>query len=100
MRLLLQSLDDYGPQAFSLAVQNALDNDTPHANAVAQILQCDREQQLKPPPVPLSIDHPQAHLQMPTASLDPYQSLTQTKKEDTHEDHRITQPVPTSGETA
>lgn len=100
VRLLLQSLENYGPQAFSLAVNHALDSDTPHANAVAQILQCQREQQLKPPPVPLCIDHPQARVQMPTASLDPYQSLTQTKKEDTHEDHRITQPVPKSGETA
>ena len=78
VRLLLQSLEDYGTQAFRQAVIKALDSDTPHANAVAQLLQCEREKQHRPPPVAISVNHPKAKVQIQTASLDRYQSLITT----------------------
>lgn len=85
VRLLLQSLDDYGSQAFCQAVVKALASDSSHANAVAQILQCEREKQHLPPPLTISINHPKAKLQVPTATLDRYRSLI-TEDEDSGED--------------
>ena len=78
VRLLLQSLDDYGAQAFSQAVIKALESDTPHANAVAQILQCAREKQHQPPPIPIRLRDPKAKVHVQAASLDRYKSLMTT----------------------
>jgi hypothetical protein len=75
VRLLLQALDDYGSQAFSQAVVKALTSDSPHASAVAQILQCEREKQHRPPPLAINVSHPKAKIQVQTASLDRYNSL-------------------------
>ena len=76
IRLLLQSLNDYGSQAYCQAVHQALASDSPHANAVAQILQCEREKQHQPPPVAVTLSNPKAQVQIKTASLDGYKSLT------------------------
>lgn len=81
VRLLIQALDDYGAQAFSQAVGKALESNSPHANAVAQILQCEREKRHQPPPVAISVDNPKAKIHIQTASLDRYKLLTQTKDE-------------------
>ncbi len=74
VRLLLEALDHYGGEAFSSAVQQALASDSPHANAVTQILQCAREQQQLPPPMKLPID-PGVRVSIKAPSLDPYQQL-------------------------
>lgn len=78
VRLLLQSLDDYGAQAFTQAIITALDSDTPHANAVAQILQCEREQRQQPPPIAININDPKAKVHVQAASLERYKSLITT----------------------
>jgi hypothetical protein len=78
VRLLLQSLDDYGSQAFCQAVLTALASDSPHANAVAQILQCEREKQHRPPPLAIHVDNPKAKIQVKAACLKHYQSLVTT----------------------
>lgn len=75
IRLLLQSLDDYGASAFCNAVKQAINNDSPHAAAVAQILQCEREKQQQPPPVNIPIKNAKADVQTQTPSLDPYNAL-------------------------
>jgi hypothetical protein len=74
VRLLLEALDDYGVEAFCRAVQLALDSGSPHANAVTQILHCEREKQQQPPPLRLSLD-PRARRPLRAPSLDPYKQL-------------------------
>ena len=78
IRLLLQSLADYGSQAYCRAVNQALASDSPHANAVAQILQWEREKQHQPPPVAMTVTNPKAQIQVKTASLDHYKTLVTT----------------------
>lgn len=80
VRLLLQSLDDYGSQAYARAVTEALSCDTPHANAVAQILQRERESQDQPPPLAVPVNDPRARIQLTPPSLDTYTSLLSTNK--------------------
>jgi len=74
VKRLLEALDDYGSEAFSQAVQQALDSDSPHASAVIQILQCEREQQQQPPPLSISLD-PRVRQPFRAPSLGPYKQL-------------------------
>ena len=76
VRRLLESLEDYGNQAFCQAVNLALASDSPHANAVAQILQCEREKQRQPPPLSIPIENPKARVQLKAPSLASYKSLS------------------------
>ena len=100
VRCLTRALDDYGPHAFHQAVNHALEHDTPHANAVTQILQCEREKQHQPPPVPIQINHPQAQVNIPIATLDTYQSLTRTQQDNPLNPPNMTDTVITHGETS
>jgi transposase len=76
VRRLLESLEDYGNQAFCEAVNQALASDSPHASAVAQILQCEREKQRQPPPLSIPIENPKARVQLKAPSLASYKSLS------------------------
>jgi hypothetical protein len=78
VRHLLESLDAYGSQAYCRAVNKALASDSPHANGVAQILQCEREKQLQPPPLSIPVENPKARVQVKAPSLASYKSLTCT----------------------
>ncbi len=85
IRLLLEALDGYGATAFCLAVQQALDSDSPHANAVIQILQCEREKQHQPPPLRLSLDD-KARLSLKAPSLATYKQLMPARETEADED--------------
>jgi hypothetical protein len=78
VRHLLESLDAYGSQAYCQAVNQALASDSPHANGVAQILQCEREKQQQPPPLRIPVENPKARVQVKAPSLASYKSLTCT----------------------
>jgi transposase len=81
LRCLLESLDDYGAQAYCRAVNQALASNSPHASAVAQILQCEREKQHQPPPVNIPVENPKARVQLKAPSLASYKSLTRRDKD-------------------
>ena len=85
-RLLLAALDDYGAEAFSWAVQQALASDTPHANAVAQILQCARERKQQPPPLNITTANPKARVPLKAPSLAPYKRLIPTRETEAMDD--------------
>jgi hypothetical protein len=52
---LLRLLDQYGVGELTLAVEEALDKDVPHPNAVRQALQRRLETQQKPPPIAVAL---------------------------------------------
>jgi hypothetical protein len=52
---LLRLLDQYGASELTIAVEEALDKDVPHPNAVRQALQRRCEAQHKPPPIPVAL---------------------------------------------
>ena len=52
---LLRLLDQYGASELTIAVEEALDKDVPHPNAVRQVLQRRCETQHKPPPIPVAL---------------------------------------------
>lgn len=85
VRLLLEALDDYGREAYARAVNQALASDSPHAAAVTQLLQGERERQQQPPPVAIPLTDPKARVQVKTASLAPYKALLDEDKGQ-HED--------------
>ena len=88
--LLLQQLDDYGAAELEIAIAEALAQQVPHPNAVAQILERRREQRRQPPPMAVPLRHAKAKgLVVATASLSPYDQLSEdtspeAPRHDTH----------------
>jgi transposase len=82
-RRLLELLDDYGPKEFSAAINEALENDTPHADSVAFILgRRRRTQQRLILPVDLSRRPELANLSVPTHQLEVYDDLSHDEEHD------------------
>ena len=53
--LLLALLDDYGSTECEIAVREALEQHSPHPNAVRQVLERRREKRQQPPPIPVTL---------------------------------------------
>jgi transposase len=82
-RRLLELLDDYGAKEFSAAINEALENDTPHADSVAFILgRRRRTQQRLILPVDLSRRPELADLSVPTHQLEVYDDLSHDQEHD------------------
>ncbi|MEJ2419775.1 MAG: hypothetical protein P8Y45_23195 [Exilibacterium sp.] len=75
---LLTLLNSYGASELEAAIQEALQQDTPHPNAVRLSLQRRRELRQLPPPIPVAIpNHPKAQkLVVRSASLAAYDQLS------------------------
>ena len=80
---LIELLDDYGAKEFSAAINEALENDTPHADSVAFILgRRRRTQQRLTLPVDLSRRPELADLSVPTHQLEVYDELSHDEEHD------------------
>lgn len=76
---LVRLLDEYGKDALTLAVHEALDRGTPHPASVAHLLERERRRRNQPPPVPVSLpDRPEVRAVRVTPHLlESYDALAQ-----------------------
>jgi transposase len=59
--LLMEMLDEYGASELACAIDEALQHQAPHPNAVRQVLERRREQRHQPPPLAITLpDNPKA----------------------------------------
>ena len=81
---LLRLLDDHGAGELEVAVNEALQQGVPHHNAVRLILSRRREQQDKPPPIPVELpDDPRLRaITVREHDLASYDELADTSEED------------------
>ena len=86
---LLRLLDQYGADEVTIAVQEALEKQVPHPNAVRQILQKRREERLEPPPIaiPLPDDKRVKDLNVKTHALTGYDQINATTDETPRSDN-------------
>lgn len=86
--LLLGMLDAYGAAELGIAIQEALTRQSPHPDAVRQVLERRREQRRQPPPIAIPLpNHPQLkQLVVRPADLALYDQLqpAKTVNADTH----------------
>ena len=84
---LLRLLDRYGADEVTIAVQEALEKQVPHPNAVRQILQKRREERLEPPPIaiPLPDDKRVKDLNVKTHALQGYDQINSSITTETGE---------------
>ena len=77
---LLRLLDRYGADEVTIAVQEALEKQVPHPNAVRQILQKRCEERMEPPPIaiPLPDDKRVKDLNVKTHALTGYDQINVT----------------------
>ena len=104
---LLRLLDRYGVTELTIAVDEALNKEVPHPNAVRQTLQKRREERLKPPPVPVSLpdDERVREIDVKPHTLGSYDQLGQQKDplkeeetQDSTEDKISTEPALSQGD--
>ncbi len=76
VRDLLSLLGDYGASELAQAMQNALERDVPHPNAVRQMLEQRRELRQQPPPVAIPLSNPKAQIVVRPANLSDYDQLS------------------------
>ena len=91
-------LDDYGARELAGAIDEALQQQTPHPNAVRQVLERRREQRDQPPPLAITLpDHPKAkNAMVRPASLAAYDQLNpgSTGSADDQDITETTKPTP------
>lgn len=96
--LLTAMLDDYGASELACAIDEALQQQAPHPNAVRQVLERRREQRDQPPPLAIPLpDHPKAkNAMVRPASLAPYDQLSSgsTGSADEQDITETTKPAP------
>jgi DNA replication protein DnaC len=76
IRDLLALLGDYGASELTQAMQEALDRDVPHPNAVRQALERRREQRQEPPPMAIPLNNPKAQIFVRPGNLSSYDQLS------------------------
>ena len=81
VKLLNQLLDNYGTTQFCYALQEAINRQSPYPQAVQQILEQQREEKQRPPPVAVAIPDKVKYIQVTPAKLDDYDQLSQPIKE-------------------
>lgn len=89
IRDLLTLLCDYGASELAQAMQEALDRDVPHPNAVRQALERRREQRQEPPPIAIPLNNPKAQIVVRPGNLSNYDQLS----DESHMVHEIAQEV-------
>ncbi|WED22028.1 IS21 family transposase [Vibrio sp. JC009] len=82
VKALIALLDDYGCEAFNLAVNMALTKQVPYPGGVQQILEQRREQHQLPPPVPMNLPLQAQGYQIKLASLADYDQLNTRESDD------------------
>jgi hypothetical protein len=85
--LLTGMLDDYGASELACAIDEALQQQAPHPNAVRQVLERRREQRDQPPPLAITLpDNPKAkNAVVRPASLARYDRLSPGRAADEEE---------------
>lgn len=85
MRLLNEYLDRYGRDALHCAVEEALKSQSPYPQAVLQILERTREENQKPPPIPIALPDKVKHVTVKAANVADYDQLYQSTSGQDHE---------------
>jgi hypothetical protein len=95
--LLTGMLDDYGANELACAIDEALQQQAPHPNAVRQVLERRREQRHQPPPLAIILpDNPKAkNAVVRPASLARYDQLNPVRTPEEEE----TPPTPDMPQT-
>jgi len=89
VKILLDLLANYGASELNLAIQEALSQQVPHAQAVQQVLERRREQRQQPPPQAVALSEHAKAIVLRPASLSTYDQLhtiTPTDKDDSDTD--------------
>jgi hypothetical protein len=82
VRTLNQLLDDYGREALDSALREALKQQSAYTGAVQQILERQREDMHRPPPVAVTVPDKVKHLSVRLARLADYDDLNAPKDND------------------
>lgn len=82
VRILNQLLDDYGREALDSALREALKQQSAYTGAVQQILERQREDMHRPPPVAVTVPDKVKHLSVRLARLADYDNLNAAKDND------------------
>jgi transposase len=85
VRLLNEYLDRYGRDALHCAVEEALKSQSPYPQAVLQILERTREENQKPPPIPIALPDKVKHVTVKAANVADYDQLYQSTSGQDHE---------------
>ena len=75
VRLLNESLDHYGRDELHVAVSEALKQQSPYPQAVAQILERRRDEKHCPPPLPVAVPDKVKHVSVKTVNVADYDKL-------------------------
>jgi len=96
--LLTGMLDDYGASELACAIDEALQQQAPHPNAVRQVLERRREQRDQPPPLAITLpDNPKAkNAVVRPASLARYDQLNPGRTKDEEETPQTPEIAPTT----
>jgi hypothetical protein len=99
--LLTDMLDDYGAGELASAIDEALQQQAPHPNAVRQVLERRREQRNQPPPLAIPLpDNPKAkNAVVRPASLACYDQLNPVSNASEDSEPRPETKPPSSGES-
>jgi len=84
INLLIECLDAYGQSELHHAIEEAIQNKSPHPEGVRQILTRRREQRQQPPPLRIAIPEKARHYSVKPANLSDYDDI-QTAEENDHE---------------
>jgi hypothetical protein len=82
VRTLNQLLDDYGREALDSALKEALHQQSVYTGAVQQILERQRDERQRPPPIALALPEKVKHLSVKLAKLTDYDDLNPQKGND------------------
>jgi len=82
VRILNQLLDEYGREALDNALREALNQQSVYTGAVQQILERQREESQRPPPIAVTVPDKVKHLSVKLAKLADYDELNSQKGND------------------
>ncbi|MCO4820412.1 MAG: IS21 family transposase [Bacteroidetes bacterium] len=90
INLLIECLDDYGQAAFHSALDEAISQNSPHPQGIRQILERQRDEQQRPPPLSVAVPEKARQFSVKPATLSDYdniqpQTQTQTLEENDDE---------------
>jgi hypothetical protein len=84
INLLIECLDAYGQAELHHALEEAINNKSPHPEGVRQILTRRREERQQPPPISIAVPEKARQYSVKPASLSDYDNI-HTAEEDDHE---------------
>lgn len=75
INLLIEMLDAYGQAEFHCALEEALNQQSPHPEGVRQILERRRDQRQQPPPLPVAVPEKARQYRVKPAQLSDYDTI-------------------------